>query len=174
MPQGPQKNIALTGFMAVGKSVIGKRLAQRLKRRFVDLDRAIEEKERMAVDEIFHHKGEDYFRKVEKQLLSEVLRKNGQVIATGGGAILDEENLGLLKQRALLICLTASPEMLLKRSGSGKERPLLKGDDRHKRIEELSKQRQKNYAQAHFMVDTEYLSADEVVEKIVEVLAAEV
>ncbi len=174
MPQSSKRNIALTGFMAVGKSVVGKKLAQRLHRRFMDLDQAIEEKERMTVSEIFNRKGESYFRTVEKQVLSEVLRKNGQVIATGGGAILDKDNLDLLRERALLICLTAPPATLLRRSSSGKERPLLKGDDRERRVEELLRQREKNYAQAHFSIDTGSLSVDEIVEKIIKILGPEV
>ena len=174
LPQSSKKNIALTGFMATGKSVVGKRLAHRLKRRFVDLDQAIEEKERMTISKIFHRKGESYFRTVEKQVLSEVLRENGQVIATGGGAILDKENLDLLRERTLLICLTAPPATLLRRSSSGKERPLLKGDDRERRVEELLRQRGKNYAQAHLSIDTGSLSVDGVVEKIIGILGPEV
>lgn len=170
MPQSSKRNIALTGFMAVGKSVVGKKLAQRLNRRFMDLDQAIEEKEKMTVSDIFNRKGEDYFRAMEKQALSEVLRENGQVIATGGGAVLDKENLDLLKERTLLICLTASPATLLRRSSSGKERPLLKGDDRERRVEELLRRREKSYAQAHLSIDTGSLSVDEVVEKIIEAI----
>ena len=69
---------------------------------FVDIDQAIEKKEGMKVREIFDHTGEAYFRRLEKQTLAEVLERNGQVIATGGGAVLDEENLALLKKRSLL------------------------------------------------------------------------
>ena len=167
LPQSLKKNIALTGFMAVGKSVVGRRLARRLKQRFVDLDQAIKETEGMKVQEIFKRKGEAYFRKVEKQILKELLRHNGQVIATGGGAIMDEENLRLLKQKSLLICLTAPFKTLLQRSGTGKERPLLKGDNRQKRIEGLLRRREKSYAQAHLSIDTSDLSVGEVVEKII-------
>lgn len=170
MPPSSKRNIALTGFMAVGKSVVGKKLARRLNRRFMDLDQAIEEKEKMTISEIFNRKGESYFRAMEKQALSEVLKKNGQVIATGGGAVLDKENLDLLKERSLLICLTAPPATLLRRSSSGKERPLLKGDDRERRVEELLRQREKDYAQAHLSIDTASLSVDEVVEKIIEAI----
>src|SRR3989338_6836241 len=94
------KNITLIGFMAVGKSVVGQRLARKLKRPFVDLDRAIEAKEGMKVSEIFARKGETYFRKVEKETVRELLGRNGQVIAAGGGAVVDEENLNLFKARS--------------------------------------------------------------------------
>ncbi len=156
--------------MAVGKSVVGRRLARRLKRRFVDLDQAIEKTEGMKVQEIFNRRGEAYFRKMEKQTLKEILGKNGQVIAAGGGAVMDEENLRLLKQRSLLVCLTAPSETLLRRSGTGKGRPLLKGDDQQRRIEELLRQREKSYAQAHVSIDTSDLSVDEVVEEILKVM----
>jgi shikimate kinase len=169
-----EKNIALTGFMAVGKSVVGRRLARRLKRRFVDLDQTIEKKEKMRVHEIFDLKGESYFRRLEKQALAEVLARNGQVIATGGGVILDDENLALLKEKSLFICLKAAPEILQRRAGSGKKRPLLKGHDRRKRIEELLKQREDRYDQAHVNIDTSGLSVKKIVEKIVEILGPEV
>ena len=172
MPEISEKNIVLTGFMAVGKSVVGQRLARRLKRPFVDLDQAIEAKEGMKVSEIFTSRGEPYFRKVEKEMVREVLGRDRQVISAGGGAIMDEENLNLFKQKSLLICLTAPPEILLRRAGTGKERPLLKGKDRAERIEELLREREKSYAQAHVSIDTSSLSVDEVVEKILEAIAS--
>jgi len=160
--------------MAVGKSAVGRRLARRLKRPFVDLDQTIEKKEKMRVHEIFNLKGEAYFRRLEKQALAEVLARNGQVVATGGGAILDDENLALLKEKSLLICLKASPETLQRRSGTGKKRPLLKGHDRQKRIEELLSQREERYDQAHVSIDTSGLSVKTIVEKILEILGPEV
>ncbi len=169
----PRQNIALTGFMAVGKSVVGQRLARKLKRSFVDLDRTVEEKERMKVRKIFEHKGEAYFRRMEKKALREVLRQDGQVIATGGGIVADPANLKLLKEKSLLICLTAPVTTLLQRSGGGEERPLLGSADRHKRIHELLSQREKSYGQAHFTIDTEKLSVDQVVQKIMNILQSE-
>ena len=124
----------------------------------------------MKVSEIFSRKGEAYFRQVEKEILREVLRQDGQVIATGGGAVVDEENRRLLKQRSLLICLTAPAETLLRRSGTGKGRPLLNRNNRKKRIEKLLEQREKAYARADVRIDTDGLSVDEVVEEIMEVL----
>lgn len=138
-----------------------------MRRRFVDLDEAIEAAEGMKVPQIFSRKGEAYFRKVEKRKLRQLLRQGGQVIATGGGAIMAEEALRLLKQRSWLICLTASPEVLLQRSGTGKERPLLGEDDRERRIKGLLGRREKSYAQAHLSIDTSSLSVDEVVEEII-------
>ena len=160
--------------MASGKSVVGVRLASRLKRPFVDLDQVIEEREGAKVHEIFDRWGEAYFRKAEKEVLKELLEQEGKVIATGGGAIVDEENLRLVKETSLLVCLKASPETVLRRSGSGNERPLLRGEDRLKRIEEIMDQRERFYAQAHLIVNTDSLSVAQVVEEIIRFLHPEV
>lgn len=169
--QSSQKNIVLTGFMAVGKSAVGRKLALKLKLPFVDLDQAIEAREEVRVKEIFECKGEAYFRKVEKENLKEILSRDGQVIATGGGAVMDSENLHLLKQRSVLIYLIALPETLLRRLRSENQRPLLKADDRLVRVEDLLAQREKVYRQAHISIDTEHLSVDEVVERIIKAIS---
>jgi shikimate kinase len=163
-------NIALVGFMAVGKSAVGRALARKLKRRFVDLDKIIEKSEGMTISSIFAEKGEAYFRQCEKRELQTVLNLDNQVIATGGGAILDEENLRLLQNRSVLVCLTANPEAIFERVGSGSKRPLLNGDDRRGRIQELLYARQDKYAQAHFSVDTTSLNIAQVTDKIVDLL----
>lgn len=170
MARADVRNIALTGFMAVGKTVVGRKLARRLGWRLVDVDRAIEEEQGMKVREIFEREGEAYFRKLEKRKLGEILSEENQVIATGGGAVVDEENLRLLKQKSFLVCLTASPETLLRRSGSGKERPLLQGDDKRRRIEELLARRRERYAEAHICIDTDSLSVDEAVEELLKAM----
>lgn len=153
--------------MAVGKSAVGRKLARRLAMRFVDLDKTIEKAEGIKVREIFESKGEFYFRKLEKEALAQVLGDRGQVISTGGGVVMDEENLRLLQERSLLVCLRASKETILRRVGGGKQRPLLKGNDKAARIGELLKQREKYYASAELDIDTSDLTIDEVVEKIV-------
>lgn len=153
--------------MAVGKSAVARTLARKLKRRFVDLDKVIEKREGMKVRDIFAQKGEAYFRQLEKEILAQVMRQNRQVIATGGGVVIDEENVRLLREKSWLVWLTASPEVLVKRAGNGAERPLLLGGaHRKERVEELLKQRDKNYAQAHARVDTSELTIEEVAEKI--------
>jgi shikimate kinase len=169
----PRQNIALIGFMAVGKSAVGRNLAKRLHRRFVDLDRAIEKAAGMKVREIFASKGELHFRQLEKQTLAALLERDGQVIATGGGVILDDENLATLREKTLLIGLTASIDTLLARTGNGSKRPLLKGGNRRERIADLMGQREDRYAQAHFTVDTSALTLENVVDQIVAKLNAE-
>jgi shikimate kinase len=152
--------------MAVGKSAVGRNLAKRLRRRFVDLDRQIEKAEGMKVRDIFEQKGEDYFRQCEKQTLAQLLTEESQVIATGGGVVLDDDNLALLREKTLLVCLSASTNAILRRVGNGATRPLLKGPNRRERIEELVQARQERYAQAHVTINTDELTLSQVVDKI--------
>jgi shikimate kinase len=159
--------------MGTGKSAVGRALARKLKRRFVDLDRIIEKQEGMKINDIFAQKGELYFRQIEKRALAAVLGECDQVIATGGGALIDDENLRLVKDKALLVCLTASIDVLLKRIGSGSQRPLLKNFDRKSRIQELLRSRQERYAQADLSIDTTNLTIDQVAERIVELAKLE-
>lgn len=159
--------------MATGKSAVGRNLARKLHRRFVDLDALIEKAEGRKVREIFAEKGESYFRRLEKQTLEQILSQQGQIIATGGGIILDEGNLTLLRQKSLLIGLTASTDVLVSRVGKNSKRPLLKGVDVRARIEELLQQRQSRYAQADVSIDTSGLTINQVVEKILDIIRSE-
>ena len=158
--------------MAVGKTVAGKKLARRFKWSFIDLDQVIETHERMTVEDIFSKKGESYFRKIEKEVLKTILERDCQVIATGGGAVLDAENLYLLKQRSIVICLKASPRTLCYRSNLSGNRPLLPGKNRLKRIQELLALRESFYNEAHICIDTENISVNKVVEKIAKEISA--
>src|SRR4029453_17705193 len=97
-----------------------------------------------------------------------VLFEGEQVIATGGGVGLDEENLRLLREKSFLVCLTAASAALSRRPEQSREGALLEGGDRGQRIGELLAQREKNYAQAHVAVDTSHLTVEQVVEKIIE------
>ena len=156
--------------MAVGKSAIGRTLARKLRRRFVDLDRVIEKAEGSKVREIFEREGEAYFRQLEKQALATVLEANNQVIATGGGVILDDQNIQILRDKAVLIGLSAEMDVLLARAGDGTKRPLLHGSNRREKIEDLLRQRAARYAQAHVTIDTSNLTVDQVVKKIIGML----
>ena len=159
--------------MATGKSAVGRNLARKLHRRFVDLDALIEKTEGRNVRDIFAEKGESYFRRLEKQALEQILSQQSQIIATGGGIILDEDNLTLLRQKSFLIGLTASTDVLVSRVGKNSKRPLLKGVDVRARIEELLQQRQSRYAEADVIIDTSGLTINQVVEKILKVVRSE-
>ena len=173
VPLHPTKNIALTGFMAVGKSAVGRQLARSLKRRFVDLDRVVEKSAGLKVKQIFKQQGESAFRSLEHAALERVLTQERQVIATGGGVVLNDDNLKLLSEKAFVICLTASADALTNRVGNGSKRPLLAGTNRKERIEALLKEREARYQLAHSSVDTSDLTVDQVVGKILDLLNRE-
>ncbi len=164
------KNIVLIGFMGSGKSAVAKKLAQKLKLKFVDLDKAIEEKEQKPITEIFSQKGEGHFRRIEKDMVKEVSAKDAQVIACGGGVALDPENIANLRQQGSLIYLKASPEAIFNRTKGKKHRPLLNVGQPEKKIEELLKFREAFYAQADYTVETSNLSVEEVANEIIKIL----
>ena len=163
-------NIILVGFMGTGKSVVGKKLAAKLNKDFVESDDMIEAREKMPIRDIFEKKGEPYFRRVEKEVIKEASSRKNVVISAGGGAIVDEENFNNLKNSGTLICLKASPDTILKRATDLKTRPLLNVPDPKKRIEELLKKREPYYNKANFIIDTDNLSIEQVVLKITDLL----
>jgi len=120
------KNLYLVGMMGSGKSSTGEALASELSLPFVDLDEEIVRKVKMSVNEIFETRGEPYFRKVEKEVFLSFTKKGNQVMATGGGAVLDPENVALMKQTGLIIYLRTPMEVLWQRVQHKSDRPLLK------------------------------------------------
>ena len=163
-------NIILVGFMGTGKSVVGKKLAAKLNKDFVESDDMIEAREKMPIRDIFEKKGEPYFRRVEKEVIKEASSRKNVVISAGGGAIVDEENFNNLKNSGTLICLKASTDTILKRAKDLKTRPLLNVQDPKKRIEKLLKKREPYYNKANFIIDTDNLSIEQVVLKITDLL----
>jgi shikimate kinase len=159
-------NIYLVGFMATGKSIIGKELARKLKRKFADLDELIELKEKLPIPEIFSKNGEPYFRKVEKEVLQQASAENNFIYACGGGIVMDRDNIKIMKQTGTVICLTAKPEIILKRVGDTSHRPLLNVPNPKEQVELLLKMRAPFYAQADKTIDTSGLSVAQVVAKI--------
>ena len=156
--------------MGTGKSVVGKKLAAKFNRDFVELDDMIEMREKMPIKDIFEKKGEPYFRLVEKEIVKEASLRKNIVISAGGGAIIDEENFKNLKNSGAIICLKASPETILKRTAGLKTRPLLNVHDPKKKIEELLKKREPYYNKADFSIDTDNLSIGGIVLKIISLL----
>jgi shikimate kinase len=153
--------------MGTGKSTVGKLLADRLKRPFIDLDRMIEKSAGKTVAEIFSEQGEEKFRQLETEAVRKVVKKTNAVIATGGGVLLKEENVRLLKNSGTLVCLTAGIDQILKRIGSGKhQRPLLAGEDPRRRIEQLLSQRASCYAQADWTISSDGLTVKQTADRI--------
>lgn len=158
------RNIILTGFMGTGKSVVGKRLARQLKRRFIDTDTLIEQEAGISIAQIFETEGEPAFRKRERQAITRSCQEDDIVIATGGGAIMDAENVRMLKESGLVICLTARPEVILQRLHTTSSRPLLQEPKPLEKIQNLIADRADAYAQADLSIDTSCLGPDAVVE----------
>lgn len=169
--KGFPMNIYLVGFMATGKTAVGKELAGKKKWQFVDLDGLIELREKRTIADIFSQEGEPYFRRVESRVLKEVAGEKKFVVACGGGIVINKENIKLMKETGILICLTAAPEVILRRTGGSSHRPLLNVSSPKKQIELLLKLRAPYYAQADKTIDTSKLSVKEVVAKIIKITA---
>lgn len=164
------KNIILVGFMGAGKTAVGKTLAKLLKRKFVDLDEMIEKHEGMPIAEIFATRGETYFREIEKDIVGKASLFTGVVTGTGGGAVIDKENVVNLKSNGIMFYLDASPARILERTKGHTHRPLLNVSDPKEKISELLAKRAEFYAQADHRIDTNNLSVDEVAKKIISLL----
>lgn len=166
-----KKNIVLIGFMGTGKSAIGRRLAARLNREFVDTDEEIERVTGKTIAQIFAKHGEKRFRSEEALMVKKVAARENLVIATGGGVVLNPENVRLLKENGILILLTADPEVIYRRVKRKKNRPLLEGSaDLLSRIKELLAEREEAYKVAEFSVDTGKHTIEESVEQILNYL----
>jgi len=164
-------NIYLVGFMGTGKSVVGRELAKKSKRQFIDLDELIELKEKRRICDIFIKAGEPYFRRIEKKVLKEVSRERKFIVSCGGGIVIDKENIQLMKRTGLIICLTATPEAIFKRVSGYKHRPKLNLAQPKKQIEFLLKLRSPYYAKADKTVNTCGISVKEVVNRISKLMA---
>lgn len=162
-----EKNIVLIGFMGTGKSSVGMRLAQKLKRQFIDMDREIERITGLSVSDIFKLHGEIRFRSEEKILSTKLANRNGLVIATGGGVVLNQENIDALRRNGILICLQASAQEIFERVNRRKgTRPLLKKNLRLEDIEEMLEARESFYAEADYRMDTSHKSPEQVSNEI--------
>ena len=165
------RTIVLAGFMGTGKSSVGRRLAARLGREFVDTDALIERAAGTSIARIFADRGEAEFRALEKQAVTVAVGKEGRVIAVGGGAILDGENLAAMKAAGPVVCLTARPEIVLARVAHDTGRPLLQGPQPLETIRGLMAERADAYARADVTIDTSDLTPDEVIERLLNALA---
>lgn len=156
--------------MGTGKTAVGKELAQKKKWHFVDLDELIELKEKRPITDIFAKEGEAYFRKIESKTLKGVAKEKDFVVACGGGIVINEENTKVMKESGIIICLSAKPEIILKRISGATHRPLLNVENPKEKIELLLKLRSPYYAKADKTIDTSRLSIKEVVAKISKIM----
>lgn len=163
------ENIYLIGLMGVGKTTIGKQLAKALKRPFYDSDKAIEALTGVSIPTIFAIEGETGFREREQKMIQELTRLHGIVLATGGGAVLFEENRIALKQSGFVVYLKCSIDRILERTKRDTNRPLLQTANPRARIQSLFAEREPLYlACADYQIDTGAMPNKVVVNRILE------
>lgn len=161
------KNIYLVGFSGTGKTSVGQALSKRLGWEFVDTDQLITDSTNKSIPEIFTECGEQYFRKLESEILALASKKEAQVISTGGGAPMDANNRRVMENTGLIICLEAKPETIHERlsdednrQGTGR-RPMLKGKDPLVSIKSLKSERQTGYSLADWTIHTDALTTEQ-------------
>ena len=162
------KNLTLTGMMGAGKSTIGKILAKKLKYRFIDVDKNIEQKEGSSINLIFKNKGEEYFRKIECEQTLFELRKDNSVISLGGGAFLNNTIKKRVKKLSVSFWLDVSVDELIKRLKKNKRRPLLFRQNTSETIKKIYFDRKKTYNEADFRIKCKSLKSEEIAKKILE------
>ena len=163
----PTSNIFLVGLMGSGKTTIGRALAKKLNLRFVDADHEIEARTGASIPLIFEIEGEASFRQREADVIRDLSAQQGIVLATGGGAVLNEQSRRYLHERGTVIYLRASVNSILQRTSHDRNRPLLQTADPRARIEELSKQRAPLYEEvAHITIETGRPNVQSVVQNI--------
>ena len=161
-----EKNLTLTGMMGVGKTTIGKRLARKLNYAFIDIDKIIEKQEGESISSIFKNKGEDYFRKLEKQQTLKELKKDKLVISLGGGAFLNSSIRQSSKKHSISFWLDVPIETLLKRLKKSKNRPVLGKETTDNSIKKIYFVRKKFYNKADYRIKCEKLTLKQIIEKI--------
>ena len=162
--------VVLVGLMGVGKSTVGRRLAKRLGLSFVDSDAEIEDAAGYPAAEIFERYGETDFRDGERRLVARLIEGEVRVIATGGGAYIDQRTRELLNERAITIWLDAPVDILAERTSRRDTRAQLRNGDPKAVLEKLADERRASYAQAHIHVRSGDGAHKDVVEAIIQAL----
>ena len=158
----PAPNLILVGPMGAGKSSIGRRIAERFGLRFADADQVVIDHAGASIADLFEHYGEAGFRQRESAALAELLAGEGQLVSTGGGAVLDAGNRALMRQRGFVVYLQVGLEAQLKRLQRDRTRPLLAQGDREQTLRELAALREPLYREvADLLLDTDGLSPAE-------------
>ena len=162
-------NLVLVGFSCSGKTTLGRNLARRLKLRFIDTDRMVEEMAGRSIPDIFREDGEAVFRAYEREAIARITSQHNQVISTGGGAFVDPVNQQALRAGNLVIHLQVRPETVvdrLRNSRSGRPRPLLDSPDPLRRVTELMAERREAYAQAHVAIGVDGRTRFELIREL--------
>jgi len=160
-------NIFLIGLMGAGKSTVGRILARRVGKRFVDTDHEIEKRNGVTIPVIFEIEGEEGFRRREQELLADLAQEKDLVLSTGGGIVLKPENREVLRNHGFVVYLNARPELLAERTKHDRTRPLLNVEDPLTRLRELHAVRDPLYREvAHAVVETGRGAPQQVVQAI--------
>ena len=165
-----KNNIYLLGFMGVGKSVTGRLLAEKLNRQFFDTDDLIETRAGKPITKIFEQDGDEQFRQLETSVLKEVAEENNSVISCGGGIVMRDENMDLIRKSGRSVFLNASLDRLLERLGDSTERPLLNGlsdEEERKKIKEILALRLPIYQSADITLYTNDKTPEVIVEELI-------
>lgn len=160
-------NIVLAGFMGAGKSSVGRYVAERLKRPFVDMDALIEQRQERSIAQIFAADGEAAFRRWESALAQELAEQQGLVIAAGGGALLDAESRTAFLRSSIVVCLQANVDELLRRIGANGVRPLLHVENPRQRIQQLLTERSAAYNTIPLQLDTNGLTVSAAGDRVI-------
>ena len=152
--------------MGVGKSTVGKNLAQKLSYNFVDIDRTIESREGSTINLIFKNKSESYFRKLENEISLEKLKKKNTVVSLGGGAFLNKSIRREVKNTSVSFWLDVDVSELIKRLKKNKKRPLLYNKNLNVTVNKIYLERKKTYSEADYRIKCNFLDPDEIVDKI--------
>ena len=161
------ENIFLVGLMGAGKSTVGRLLARRLSKRFVDTDHEIEKRNGVTIPVIFEIEGEDGFRRREQEVLADLAQEQGLVLSTGGGIVLRPENREALRNHGFVVYFNARPELLAERTKHDRSRPLLNVEDPLARLRQLHAVRDPLYREvAHAIVETGRGAPQQVVQAI--------
>jgi shikimate kinase len=163
--------IVLVGLMGAGKSSIGRRLAEKLEFEFVDADYEIERAADKSIPEIFSDHGEAYFREGERRVISRLIENGAQVLATGGGAYINEETRKSIEAHGVSVWLKADLPLLMKRVMKRSDRPLLQAKDPEAVMKDLMEQRYPIYAQADVTVESKDVQHTQMVNEVVKALA---
>jgi shikimate kinase len=156
--------------MGTGKTAVGRVLAERLSRKFVEMDQLIEKQENKEIKDIFAENGQDYFRKLESQLLKKLSSQSNLVVSCGGGIVCNQDNLDILQNTGYVFSLSASPNSIFERIKGSNHRPLLNGTDPLEKIKELLETRKLFYEKAGIKIDTNNLSVEDVADYILKLL----
>jgi len=160
-------NIVLVGFMGTGKTTVGLHLEKKTGFPLIDMDQLIEQEAGISISQIFATQGEAHFRSLERAMTKKLATQTNHIISTGGGVVLNPDNLTDFASNGLVVCLSASPETILNRVRNDQTRPLLAGD-KEQQIRDLLQRRQPLYDAIPFQVATDSRTPEQIAESILQ------